>query len=62
MPDNPHIHYVHSHASEIAEQNAFMRAVVRKAMEILRAPIPDTFLGRKTQDPFPKEDEADMAQ
>ena len=33
-----------------------LREFVRKAAEILkRLPKPDTFLGRKTQEPFPKE-------
>ena len=28
--------------------------VVAKALQVLGAPAPDTFLGRKTQEPFPK--------
>jgi hypothetical protein len=28
------------------------------ALEVLRRPVPDTFLGRRTQTPFPKEGEA----
>ena len=58
MPGNPRIHYVHNHASEIAEQIAFMRETVRRAVEMLRLPIPDTFLGRKTHEPFPADDPA----
>ena len=50
-------HQVHDLASDIAEQNAQMREIIAKALEVLRAPIPDTFLGRKTQEPFPREDE-----
>lgn len=42
---------------EIAKQNAVMRNVVTVSWEILSAPVPDTFLGRKTQEPFPKEGE-----
>jgi hypothetical protein len=61
MPGNPRIHYVHNHASEIAEQIAFMRETVRRAVEMLRLPIPDTFLGRKTHDPFPAEDPIERA-
>jgi hypothetical protein len=56
MPDHSHIFRVHSHAAEIAEQNAFMRDLVRRAMEILGSPAPDTFPGRKTQETFPAED------
>ena len=58
MPDNPHIHYVHNHVSEIAEQNALVREAVRRALEMLRKPIPDPFLGRKTHEPFPADDPA----
>ncbi|WP_024507314.1 hypothetical protein [Bradyrhizobium sp. ARR65] len=31
------------------------RELVREAAHLLREPIPDTFLGRKTQEPFPIE-------
>ena len=58
MRDNPHIRYVRNHASEIAEQNALMREAVRRTLEMLRAPIPDTFLGRKTHEPFLADDPA----
>jgi hypothetical protein len=33
------------------------REVIATAREVLRNPAPDTFLGRKTQTPFPKEDD-----
>jgi hypothetical protein len=33
-----------------------MREVAAKARAILKTPIPDTFLGRKTREPPPKED------
>ncbi len=43
----------HSEISEIA----CLRELVRQAGELLkRFPEPDTFLGRKTQEPFPKEE------
>ena len=61
MRDNPHIRYVRNHASEIAEQNALMREAVRRALEMLRTPIPDTFLCRKTHEPFPAEDPIECA-
>jgi hypothetical protein len=56
MSDNPHIDRAHRLAAEIAEQNASAREVIAKALEVLRAPMPDTFLGRKTQAPFRQED------
>ena len=30
---------------------------IARGLEILKAPLPDTFVGRKSQDPFPKEKE-----
>ncbi len=33
-----------------------MRELVRQWSDLLRQPMPDTFLGRKTQEPFPEED------
>jgi len=57
MPANvPLIERVHDVASSIARQNAYMRAVVARSLKILQASVPDTFLGRKTQEPFPSED------
>ena len=36
------------------------RQVVKRGVEILRqSPVPDTFLGRKTQEPFPKDEESE---
>jgi len=52
MAANSPIRYVHAHASEIARQNALIRRLVDEALEVLHQPIPDTFLGRKTQEPF----------
>jgi len=41
--------------NEITEM-ARLREIVREAADILkRFPKPDTFIGRKTQEPFPKE-------
>ena len=36
-------------------QAEVMRELMREARELLRQPPPDTFLGRKTHEPFPKE-------
>lgn len=34
------------------EQAEIMREGVREARELLKQPLPDTFLGRKTHEPF----------
>ncbi|UPK31240.1 hypothetical protein [Bradyrhizobium sp. 195] len=39
------------------EQAEQMREVMEKARELLKEPPPDTFLGRKTQEPPPKLDD-----
>jgi hypothetical protein len=41
---------------EIAEQNMVIREIVARCIKLLRPPLPGTFLGRKTQEPFPAED------
>jgi hypothetical protein len=48
---------VHELVSEIGEQNARIRHSSAKAAEALKSPKPDTFLGRKTQEPFPMADD-----
>ena len=55
MATLPPVARVRDVASEIAEQNIKMREALAKAAEVLKLPLPDTFLGRKTQEPFPKE-------
>ncbi|WP_439404877.1 hypothetical protein ACNJX9_25950 [Bradyrhizobium sp. DASA03076] len=55
MAKQPSIVRVRDVASDITEQNIKMREELAKAAEVLKLPIPDTFLGRKTQEPFPKE-------
>ena len=45
-------------ASERQADVEFARLVTRNAVELLqRNPAPDTFLGRKTHEPFPEEHE-----
>lgn len=56
MPNHSN-HIYPGESDATAEQNARMREMRAKALELLRAPFPDTFLGRKTQEPFPKEDQ-----
>ncbi|MGX1324075.1 hypothetical protein AB7M17_007528 [Bradyrhizobium sp. USDA 377] len=55
MADYTHISRVHDLAVELAAQNALMRELVAEASKALQLPVPDTFLGRKTQEPFPWE-------
>ncbi|SFP66961.1 hypothetical protein SAMN05216330_10969 [Bradyrhizobium sp. Ghvi] len=56
MPDDrTPIRRVHNEASAIAQQNAHMREQIAKALELLKAAVPDTFLGRRTYEPFPSE-------
>lgn len=44
-----------------AKQQRAIRDAMARNLEILRRATPDTFLGRKTQEPFPQEDEEHMA-
>ena len=53
MVDEHAIRRVHNLAIEIAEQNARLRELAAEALKVLSQPVPDTFLGRKTQEPFP---------
>ena len=56
MADKSQVHRVHDLACDIIEQNTLVREVIAKTLEVLSTPVPDTFLGRKTQEPFPKDD------
>ena len=40
-----------------AEHLRQTRDAVARCIDILKAPLPDTFAGRKSQEPFPKEEE-----
>ena len=62
MPGNTNINRVHDLAYDIAEQNAYMRSVIAQSLEILRKPIPDTFLGRATHDQFPNESDGELVE
>jgi hypothetical protein len=56
MPTWPRIHrpYEAEHEAEVSRS----RELARLSIEVLRqSPEPDTFLGRRTHDPFPKEKE-----
>jgi hypothetical protein len=54
MPDNPNS-YSDKLAANIAAQIAFAREAVARSRAIVTTPLADSFLGRKTQEPFPKE-------
>ena len=60
MPDDrTPIRRVHNEASAITEQNALMRDQIARALQVLKTKLPDTFLGRKTHEPFPSESDAE---
>ncbi|SFP78960.1 hypothetical protein SAMN05216330_110124 [Bradyrhizobium sp. Ghvi] len=44
-------------ASEITEHNTRMCEVLARAADVLKLPRPDTFLGRRTKEPFPAEEQ-----
>ena len=54
---NPHIARVHDVIAEIRKQSDHARKIVADSCKVLLEPMPDTFLGRKTQEPFPNQDE-----
>ena len=42
-----------------ADYTERVRELVKESRDVLKRPNPDTFLGRKTQEPFPAEDTDD---
>ncbi len=40
-----------------AQHLRLMHGAITESREILKSPLPDTFAGRKTQEPFPTEDD-----
>jgi hypothetical protein len=59
MAHNPfHIFRIpNSWNEQEAEHLRQMYDAIARGLEILKAPLPDTFVGRKSQDLFPKEEE-----
>ncbi|OPY95174.1 hypothetical protein A5906_09650 [Bradyrhizobium sacchari] len=55
MADHNHLSHARNLAAEFAAQTDLMRQLVAEAAKVLQLPVPDTFLGRKTQEPFPWE-------
>ena len=62
MREKTHIRRARALISEIADQNAAARELVAKSLEVLRTPQPDTFVGRRTQEPFPEESKSSLGQ
>ncbi|WP_407158444.1 hypothetical protein [Bradyrhizobium sp. STM 3557] len=48
---------VHHPSSSDFDQTTQMRRIVQRARELLKQSLPDTFLGRKTFEPFPQQGE-----
>ncbi|QOG23036.1 MULTISPECIES: hypothetical protein [Bradyrhizobium] len=51
MADNPNLVRAHDLAAEITEQNARLRELLARSIEVLKLLKPDTFLGRRTHEP-----------
>ncbi len=59
MPhETPHKLYRHEAVTFIRfiEMHDQLLKAIRRARRVLEQPVPDTFLGRKTQEPFPNQD------
>jgi hypothetical protein len=57
MRESPGLSRLSLVTAGIYEQNARTRALVALSLEALRLPMVDTFLGRRTQEPFLREEE-----
>jgi hypothetical protein len=55
--ERTHINAIKVESARISDLIASTRQIVIAAMELLSRSVPDTFLGRKTHEPFPKRDE-----
>jgi hypothetical protein len=51
---------LHIATAKIHEESAKARLHIRMLTELLAAPAPDTFLGRKTQETFPREPDSKL--
>jgi hypothetical protein len=56
MPDDRLLYRPSNLASEVVRVRYNLRLAKETAFKLLSEPSPDTFLGRKTQDPFPEEE------
>jgi hypothetical protein len=57
MRESPGLSRLTALTAGIDEQNARTRALIALSLEALRLPMVDTFLGRRTQEPFLKEED-----
>jgi hypothetical protein len=57
MPDEPRVHRLTNLASEATRVRQQLRLAKEAAATLLSEPKPDTFLGRRTQEPFPQAEE-----
>ncbi|TKV74164.1 hypothetical protein FDV58_33770 [Bradyrhizobium elkanii] len=55
MPVQP-IYRVYDEAVQITRQTALVRQIVARSVVLLNLSVPDTFLGRRTQESFPQEE------
>ncbi|MCP3388235.1 hypothetical protein NLM27_05510 [Bradyrhizobium sp. CCGB12] len=60
MPEDRARRRIHDEVAAIAEQNAYTLEILARSLEILKQALPDTFLGRKTYEPFPSEPSAPL--
>lgn len=49
-------------SSIVADEIAQLKLLLEQARELLKLPLPDTFLGRRTGVPFPMQDDIDPAE
>jgi hypothetical protein len=54
MQDGVRVYRPSEHEPEIIDA---LHEILQDARKVLELAMPDTFLGRKTQEPFPKEDD-----
>jgi hypothetical protein len=55
MRDQRISRYLLRSSEQVANQTERAREIAKRSVELLQESAPDTFLGRKTHDPFPSE-------
>ncbi|UQR66237.1 hypothetical protein LRP30_13700 [Bradyrhizobium sp. C-145] len=55
MPDDRHVYRPTNLNEENKTRREQIRQLTERARKVLDQPMPDTFLGRKTHEPFPEE-------
>jgi hypothetical protein len=56
MPDDRALYRPGALSIEVERARKQLQKIEEQVSQVLRQPVPDTFLGRKTHEPFPKED------